>query len=50
MAAELDISIRTSRGKVYVKFEGPDVQVEYPMEAREAKEVGEALVEAAEVA
>lgn len=50
MAAKLDISIRTSRGKVYVKFEGPDVQVEYPMEKGEAKEVGEALIEAADAA
>lgn len=50
MAAELDIAVRTRRGKVYVNFEGPDVEVEYPMDPDEARQVGEALVEAADAA
>jgi hypothetical protein len=50
MPTELDIAVRTNRGKVYVRFEGPDVQVEYPMEPDEAREVGEAIVAAADAA
>jgi hypothetical protein len=50
MPAELDIAIRTRRGKVFVSFEGPDVSVEYPMQPEEARQVGEGLVEAADSA
>lgn len=50
MPAELDIAIRTRRGKVYVSFEGPDVSVEYPMQPEEARQVGEGLLEAADAA
>jgi hypothetical protein len=50
MPAELDIAIRTRRGKVFVSFEGPDVSVEYPMESEEARQVGEGLIEAADSA
>jgi hypothetical protein len=50
MAAELDIAVSTRRGKVFVRFEGPDVSVEYPMQPAEAREVGEGLVAAADAA
>lgn len=50
MAVELDISVRARNGKVYVKFDGPDVTVEYPMSPAEAREVGEGIVEAADAA
>lgn len=50
MTTDVDIAIRTRRGTVHVTFEGPDVQVEYPMAPDEAREVGEALVEAADAA
>lgn len=50
MPAELDIEIRARNGKVYVKFTGPDVGVEYPMSPGEARQVGEGLIEAADAA